>query len=324
MMTRSLTAVRYSPRVTIIGAGNVGSALAKRILDTHLADVVLLDVVAGRPQAISLDLTGASRLEGHLRSITGTNDYADTAHSDVIVITAGQARKPGMSREDLVLINGKIVMETMKNAIAQSPLAKVIVVTNPLDVMTYLAWQVSGLPPQQVMGMAGVLDSARFCAFIAMELGVPSADVSALVLGGHGDWMVPLPNYASVNGIPLTELIDATALTRIIDRTRHGGAEIVNLLKTGGAYYAPAASIYPMVEAILANRHRILPVAAYLTGQYGLTDLYLGVPCRIGATGIESILELRLTDEQYRALHESAAAVQSTVHKAISAFQQTA
>ena len=316
-MTHQLAAAsrRYGPKVTVIGAGNVGSSLAKRILDVHLADVVLLDVVEGRPQGIALDLTEASGLEMRPQHIIGTNDYADTADSDVVVVTAGLPRKPGMSRDDLMQVNGNIVRTAVQQAIAHSPQAKLIIVTNPLDVMTYLAWQASGLPPERVMGMAGILDSARFRTFIAMALDVPPEDVSALVLGGHGDLMVPMPNYASVSGIPLTELLDAPTLERLIDRTRNGGAEIVNLLKTGGAYYAPAASIYLMVEAILMNRHRILPTATYLTGQYGLHDVYLGVPCRIGQSGIEAVLELTLTPEQHRALQQSAAAVKANIQQ---------
>ncbi|NEQ47323.1 MAG: malate dehydrogenase [Leptolyngbya sp. SIOISBB] len=309
------TALRYVPKVTVIGAGNVGSSLAKRLLDTHLANVVLLDVVAGRPQGIALDLTEASGLEMRPQQIIGTNHYGDTADSDVVVVTAGKPRQPGMSRDDLMQVNGQIVVETIKQAIAYSPQAKFVIVTNPLDVMTYLAWQTSGLPAEQVIGMAGILDSARFRTFIAMELNVPPEDVSALVLGGHGDLMVPLPNYASVNGIPLTELLNAPTLDRLVERTRNGGAEIVNLLKTGGAYYAPAASIYWMVEAILMNRHRILPAATYLTGQYGLHDVYIGVPCRIGQQGVESVLELTLSSEQQAALAQSAAAIQANIRK---------
>ncbi len=308
-------ALRYVPKVTVIGAGNVGSALAKRILDTHLANVVLLDIVAGRPQGIALDLTEASGLEIHPQQIMGTNDYRDTAGSDVVVVTAGKPRQPGLSRDDLMQVNGQIVVKTIKQAIAHSPQAKFVIVTNPLDVMTYLAWQTSGLPAEHVIGMAGILDSARFRTFIAMALNVPPEDVSALVLGGHGDLMVPLPNYASVNGIPLTELLEAPTIARLVQRTRHGGAEIVDLLKTGGAYYAPAASIYWMVEAILMNRHRILPAATYLTGQYGLHDVYVGVPCRIGQSGVESVLELTLNSEQQAALAKSAAAIQANIRK---------
>lgn len=311
----SATPMRHPPQVTIIGSGNVGSALAKRILDTHLANVVLLDIVKGRPQGIALDLTEASGLEMRSPQIVGTNDYRKTAGSDIVVVTAGRARQPGMSRDDLMQINGQIVINTVRQAIAYSPHAKFIMVTNPLDVMTYLAWQASGLPPEHVMGMAGILDSARFRTFIAMALHVPAEDVAALVLGGHGDLMVPLPDYASVSGIPLRELLDPATIEQLVERTRNGGAEIVNLLKTGGAYYAPAASIYWMVEAILMNRQRIFPAATYLTGQYGLYDVYIGVPCRIGQQGVEAVLELALKPEQQAALARSAKAIKANIQK---------
>ncbi|HEY9880094.1 MAG TPA: malate dehydrogenase [Leptolyngbyaceae cyanobacterium] len=304
-------------RVTVVGAGNVGSTLAQRILERNLADVVLIDVVEGRPQGVALDLLEARGSEGHNRQIFGTNDYKDTAQSDIVVITAGLPRKPGMSRDDLMQVNGQIVIETVRRAVEYSPHARYIVVTNPLDVMTYLAWKVSGLSPHQVMGMAGVLDSGRFQTFIAMELGVPSGDVSTLVLGGHGDLMVPLPQYSTVSGIPVTELMDAATLERLIERTRNGGAEIVQLLKQGGAYYAPATAICVMVEAILYNQSRILPVAAYLEGQYGLQDLYLGVPCRLGQHGVETILDLPLTEDQQQALQTSAASVKQNIEKAV-------
>ncbi|MBD0268940.1 MAG: malate dehydrogenase [Cyanobacteria bacterium Co-bin8] len=303
-------------RVTIVGAGNVGSSLAQRILERNVADVVLIDIVEGRPQGVALDLMESRGSEGHNRQIVGTNSYQDTAHSDVVVVTAGLPRKPGMSRDDLLQVNGKIVIETIQQALQYSPHACYIVVTNPLDVMTYLAWKVSGLPAERVMGMAGVLDSARFQTFIAMELGVPPGDVSALVLGGHGDLMVPLPQYSTVSGIPVTELVDAATLERLIERTRNGGAEIVQLLKQGGAYYAPASAICVMVEAILYNQSRILPVAAYLEGQYGLEDLYLGVPCRIGHKGVETVLELSLTEAQLQALATSADSVKQNIDQA--------
>ena len=317
---RAIAPLRYVPKVTVIGAGNVGSSLAQRILDAHLADVVLLDVVPGRPQGLALDLTEASGLEMRPQQIVGTNDYAETAGSDIVVVTAGKPRQPGMSRDDLMQINGQIVVQAVAQAIAYSPQATFIVVTNPLDVMTYLAWETSGLPAERVIGMAGILDSARFRTFIAMALNVPAEDVAALVLGGHGDLMVPLPNYASVSGIPLTELLDAATIERLVERTRNGGAEIVDLLKTGGAYYAPAASIYCMVEAILMNRHRVLPAAAYLTGQYGLHDVYIGVPCRLGQPGVETVLELQLTEPQLAALHQSAAAIKANIQKLVPAL----
>lgn len=311
---------RPIPRVTVIGAGNVGSVVAKHLLDAHLADVVLVDVVEGRPQGIALDLSESGALVGYTRSILGTNDYDDTADSDLIVVTAGLPRKPGMSRDDLTQVNGRIVMQTVRAAIARSPDAILIVVTNPLDVMTELAWRVSGLPCDRVMGMAGVLDTARFRSFVAQELGVPVADVSALVLGGHGDLMVPLPNFATVGGVPLLHLMPEAVVQRLVARTRNGGAEVVELLKTGGAYYAPGAAVFQMVAAILQDQHRILPVSAYLRGEYDLEGLYLGVPCRLGKGGIEQVIEVGLTAAQRSALHRSAAAVRATRDRAMDAL----
>ncbi|MGJ3245815.1 MAG: malate dehydrogenase [Elainellaceae cyanobacterium] len=308
---------RHSPKVSVIGAGNVGSTLAQRIVEKNLADVVLLDVVTGRPQGVALDLMEARGIEGHDRHIIGTVDYADTAHSKVVVVTAGLARKPGMSRDDLLQTNAQIVAETTQKAIAQSPNAIVIIVTNPLDVMTYVAWKVSGLPVQQIMGMAGILDSSRFQTFIAMELGVSSANVNAMVLGSHGDLMVPLPRYSTVNGIPIPDLMDTEIIERLVERTRHGGAEIVDLMKTGGAYYAPASSICQMVEAILLDQSRLLPIASYLQGEYGLNDLFIGVPARLGWTGIEDILELNLTDVERASLHQSAQVVRDGIQRAM-------
>ncbi|XGV95505.1 MAG: malate dehydrogenase [Leptolyngbya sp. BL-A-14] len=301
-----------APRVTVVGSGNVGSALAQRLAEKNIADVVLLDVIEGRPQGLALDLMQARGIERHDRQILGTNDYADTANSDVVVITAGLPRKPGMSRDDLMLTNGKIILEVTKQAIVHSPNTIFIVVTNPLDQMTHISWKASGLPISQVMGMAGVLDSARFQTFVAMELGVSTSDIHATVLGSHGDLMVPLPRYTTVNGIPITELMSAETLERLIDRTRKGGAEIVDLMKTGSAFYAPASSTCVMVESILLNKCRILPVTTYLEGQYGLRDVFVGVPCRLSCKGIESVLELDLTDAELTALHESAEAVRQT------------
>jgi malate dehydrogenase len=304
---------RHFARVSIVGAGSVGSALAQRIAEKNLADVVLLDLAAGRPQGIALDLMEARGMEGHDRQVIGTADYADTAHSDIVVITAGLPRQPGMTRDDLMRTNAKIVMDVAKQAIAHSPNALLIVVTNPLDVVTYLAWKASGLPPQRVMGMAGILDSARFQTFIALELGVSSADVNAMVLGSHGDLMVPLPRYSTVSGIPITELMNAATIDRLVDRTRSGGAEIVALMQAGGAYYAPASSTCQMIEAILLNQSRLLPIAAYLQGEYGLHDIFIGVPCRLRCGGIESILELNLTDTEQTALQQSAQAVREAI-----------
>lgn len=302
-------------RVSVIGSGNVGSALAQRIAEKNIADVVLLDVISGRPQGLALDLMEARGVERHDRHIIGTTDYADTANSDVIVITAGIPRKPGMSRDDLLLTNAKIVRDTVKQSVKHSPNAVLVMVTNPLDVMTYLAWQSSGLPTHQVMGMAGVLDSARFQTFISMELNVSIADIHATVLGGHGDLMVPLPRYSTVSGIPITELMSADTIDRLIKRTQNGGAEIVELMQTGSAFYAPASSACSMVEAILYNKSRLLPIAAYLQGEYGLHDIFIGVPCRIGCRGVETILELNLTDAERAALHQSAASVRQNVDR---------
>jgi malate dehydrogenase len=301
----------------VIGAGNVGSALAQRLLEQDFAEIILFDIIPDRPQGIALDLIQSQSHRRQSHTLVGTNDYAATANSDIVVITAGLPRRPGMSRDDLIQVNSKIVAETVQQALLYSPQACLIVVTNPLDAMTYLAWKVSGLPPHRVMGMAGVLDSARFQTFIAMELGVPAGDISAMVLGGHGDLMVPLPQYSSVSGIPVSELLPADRLQQIIERTRNGGAEIVQLLKQGGAYYAPAAATCVMVESMVLGQSRILPVAAYLEGQYGLEDVYLGVPCRLGRRGIEGILELSLTVAEQEALKVSAEAVKRNITMAL-------
>lgn len=306
-----------SPRVCVIGAGKVGSTLAQRIIENNLANVVLLDVVDGLPQGIALDLWQARGLETHDRQIIGTNDYAETANADIVVITAGFPRKPGMNRDDLIGMNAKIVAEAAQKAIAYSPNAILIVVTNPLDVMTYVAWKTTQLPTERVMGMAGVLDAARLQTFIAMELGVAIADVSTMVLGGHGDLMVPLSRYCTVGGVPLTELLDAEAISRLMERTRNGGAELVKLLKKGGAYFAPASSICQMVGAILCDRSNLLPAAAYLQGEYGLKDIFIGVPCRLGNKGIEKIIELQLNDKELAELHTSAKSVRKNVDIAL-------
>ncbi|MBD2503575.1 malate dehydrogenase [Anabaena azotica] len=303
------------PRVAIIGAGRVGSTLAQRIAEKNLADVVLLDIVEGMPQGLALDLLEARGLELHNRQIIGTNNYADTSNSQIVVMTAGFPRKPGMSRDDLLKVNAKIVVEAAKQAIAYSPHAIFIVVTNPLDVMTYLAWQATGIKRDRIMGMAGVLDSARFATFIALELGVLPADVKAMVLGSHGDLMVPLSGYATVNGVPITELLDPATIERLVERTRNGGAEIVKLIQTGGAFFAPASATSVMVESILLNQSRLLPVAAYLQGEYGLDDVVIGVPCRLGLSGIESILELNLSESEIKALHISAQSVRQQIEQ---------
>ena len=316
--------VCHPTRVSIIGAGNVGSTLAQRIAEKNLADVVLLDVLEGRPQGIALDLMEARGIERHDRQIFGTNNYADTVNSDVVVVTAGIPRKPGMSREDLLKINAKIVLDVTRQVVTYSPGTVMIVVTNPLDVMTYLAWQASGLPAAQVMGMAGILDSARFQTFIAMELGLSTADVKATVLGSHGDLMVPLPRYSTVNGVPITELMDAATIDRLIERTRNGGAEIVELMKTGSAYFAPASAACLMVEAVLLNQSRLLPAAAHLQGEYGLEDIFIGVPCRLGCTGVEEVLQLSLTDAERTALQASARSVRESINQAQALLEASA
>ncbi|MBD0345719.1 MAG: malate dehydrogenase [Coleofasciculus sp. Co-bin14] len=309
-------------RVSIIGCGKVGSTLAQRIVEKNLANVVLLDIINGMPQGLALDLLEARGIEGHDCQIVGTNDYSDTAGSEIVVITAGSPRKPGMTRDDLLRINAKIVVEAAQKAIAYSPDALYIIVTNPLDVMTYLAWQTTKLPPRRIMGMAGVLDSARFQTFIAMELGVCMEDISALVLGGHGDLMVPLPRYSTVGGVPITELMDAATIERLVERTRNGGAEIVELMQTGGAYFAPASSTCLMVEAILNNQVRQIPVSAYLQGEYNLNDIFIGVPTRLGCHGVETILELNLTDAERMALHASAASIRQNIDQALTMLER--
>ncbi|MGK7920957.1 MAG: malate dehydrogenase [Trichodesmium sp.] len=283
-------------RVSIIGAGKVGSTLARILLEKNIADVVLIDIISGWPQGVALDLMSAKAVYPHDRQIIGTNDYQDTADSDIVVITAGQPRLPGMSREDLLKINSQIIVNVAKAAIAYSPNAIFIVVTNPLDIMTYLAWQTIGIPGNRVIGMAGILDAARFKTFIAMELGISVTNISAMVLGTHGDLMIPLPRYSTINGIPITEIMDESSIARIVERTRNGGAEIVKLMKTGSAYYAPAASTSVMIESILKNQNQLLPCSAYLRGEYGLENIFLGVPCVLGNQGVEKVLELNLTD----------------------------
>jgi malate dehydrogenase len=302
-------------RVTVIGAGNVGATAAQRIVETGLADVVLVDVVEGLPQGKALDLAEAAPVVGYDVLVTGTNDYADTADSRIIVVTSGLARQPGMSRDDLMARNAAIVGSVVAQATAVSPDAIVIVVTNPLDAMCHVALRASGFPRERVIGMAGVLDSARFRHFIAAELNVSVRDVRAFVLGGHGDTMVPLPRYSTVGGVPITELLPADRIAAIVDRTRNGGAEVVALLKTGSAFYAPAASTVEMVEAILLDRRRILPCATYLQGEYGIDGLFVGVPVVLGQGGMEQVIEISLTDEERAQLEQSAAAVRELVTK---------
>jgi malate dehydrogenase len=301
------------PKVTVIGAGNVGATTAQRIAEAGLADVVLVDIVEGLPQGKALDLAEAAPVMGHDMQVIGTNDYADTAGSDVIVVTSGLARQPGMSRDDLLAKNAGIVRAVVSASTKVSPNAILIIVTNPLDAMCHVAMEASGFPKERVIGMAGVLDTARFRTFIARELGVSVTNVSAFVLGGHGDTMVPLPRYSTVGGVPITELLPQDRIDALVKRTASGGAEIVALLKTGSAYYAPAASTYQMVDAILGDRHQILPCAALLQGEYGTDDLFVGVPVQLGRGGIEKIIEIELQPDEAAAFKHSADAVQELV-----------
>jgi malate dehydrogenase len=303
------------PKVTVVGAGNVGATTAQYIVERELADVVLTDVVDGLPQGKALDLLQAGPVHGYDCRITGANDYEPTAGSDIVVITAGLARKPGMSRDDLLLKNAEIVGGVVTETARRSPTAILIVVTNPLDAMAQLALRRSGFPKQRVIGMAGVLDSARFRTFIAQELDVSVENVTAFVLGGHGDTMVPLPRYSTVAGIPITELLPKDRLEALVTRTANGGAEIVGLLKTGSAYYAPAASVVEMVEAILKDKKKVLPCTAYLEGEYGVKGLFVGVPAKLGRRGVEQILQITLSPDEAAALGRSAAAVRELTDK---------
>ena len=296
-------------KITVVGAGNVGASTALKCLEMGLGDVVMVDVVEGVPQGKGLDLLESMPVVGMSASITGTNTYEETAGSDLIIITAGLARKPGMSRDDLLAANVKVVAEVTKQAAPLSPEAVIIVVTNPMDVMAYVAAQVSGFPKERVIGMGGVLDSARFRAFIAMELGVSVENTHAFVLGGHGDSMVPLARYSTVAGIPITELIPGHRIDELVARTRNGGAEIVALLKTGSAFYAPAASAAEMAKAILLDQKKILPCSVWLSGQYGQHDVYAGVPVKLGAGGAELIVEIKLNADEKDAFNASCEAV---------------
>jgi malate dehydrogenase len=296
-------------KITVVGSGNVGATAAHWIAAKELGDVVLIDIIEGVPQGKGLDLLEAMPIEKRDSYVKGTNDYADTANSDIVVITAGIPRKPGMSRDDLLNTNYKIMSDVVGKVVKYSPNCILIVVSNPLDAMAQAAYKLSGFPRERVIGMAGVLDSARFRAFIADELKVSVENVNAFVLGGHGDTMVPLPRYSTVAGIPITELIPKDRLDAIVQRTRDGGAEIVKYLKTGSAYYAPSAAATEMIEAILKDKKKILPCAAYLEGEYGIKGLYVGVPVKLGAKGIEQIIEIKLTPEEKAGLDKSAAAV---------------
>ncbi|MGM0451655.1 MAG: malate dehydrogenase [Thermodesulfobacteriota bacterium] len=301
-------------KVTVVGAGNVGATTAQRLAEKALCDVVLVDIAEGLPQGKALDLAEAAPIEKHDAKLIGTNDYAATSDSDIVIITAGIPRKPGMSRDDLLKTNTAIMQDVVGNVARQSPGAKLIIVSNPLDAMCHVAYETSGFDKKHVMGMAGVLDSARFRCFIAEELDVSVENTHAFVLGGHGDTMVPLPRFSTVSGIPITELMAKDRIEAIVDRTRKGGAEIVSLLKTGSAFYAPASAAAEMAEAILKDQKKILPCAACLEGEYGFSDLFIGVPVKLGADGIEDIIEIQLSDAEAAELKNSADAVRSLVN----------
>ncbi|HWR57439.1 MAG TPA: malate dehydrogenase [Thermodesulfovibrionales bacterium] len=304
-------------KVTIIGAGNVGASAAQLVAHGGIADVVLFDIAEGIPQGKALDIAEACPLWNSAVSVKGTNSYDDTSQSDVIVITAGFPRKPGMSRDDLLSANAGVVRGVAKETARHSPDAVMIVVTNPMDVMAQLAWKVSGFPHRRVLGMGGVLDSARFRTFVALEVGVSPADVEALVMGGHGDQMVPMPRFTTVKGVPITKTLSAERITSLIERTRNGGAEIVALLKTGSAYYAPAAATCQMIEAILFDERRILPSAAYLEGKYGVSGLFVGVPAIIGSGGVEEVIELELDEVERASFDKSVSALKALVDKIV-------
>ncbi len=300
-------------KIAVIGAGMVGSSVAERLAMKELGDVVMVDIIEGMPQGKGLDMAESAPLEGFDVKVWGTNDYADIEGAEIVVITAGVPRKPGMSREDLLGTNAKIVKEVTEKVKQYAPDAIVIMVTNPLDVMTYLAWKVMGVEPRRVVGMAGVLDSTRFRYFVAEALGVSVEDVQAMVLGGHGDHMVPLPRYTTVSGIPITQLLPKEKIDEIVERTRFAGGEIVKLLKTGSAFYAPGSSVVQMVESIVKDKRRLLPCSAYCNGEYGIKDTYCGVPVILGRNGVEKIVEIELTEEELSALQESARKVRATI-----------
>jgi len=300
-------------KITVVGAGFVGATTVQRIAEKELGDVVMTDIIEGMPQGKALDLMESAPIVGFDVNVVGTNDYKDMQDSDVVVITAGIARKPGMSRDDLVKTNLNIVGKVSENIKEYAPDSIVIVVTNPLDIMTHVALKKTGFHPGRVIGMSGVLDSVRFATFVAMELGCSARDVDAMVLGGHGDLMVPLPRHTTVSGIPITELMDEAAIDRLVQRTINGGAEIVELLKTGSAFYAPSAAITLMVESIVRDLKRILPAAAYMYGQYGHEDIYLGVPVKLGRMGVEAVIELDLTEPEQEMLAQSAEALKEAI-----------
>ncbi len=300
-------------KLTVVGSGNVGATAAQRLAEKGYADVVLVDIIEGVPQGKALDLMQSGPVEGYDGRVTGSNGYEETAGSDVVVITAGLARKPGMSRDDLLLKNYEIVSGCVRQIAKHSPKCILVVVSNPLDAMAQVALKVSGFPRERVVGMAGVLDSARFRTFIAMELGVSVENVHALVMGGHGDTMVPLPRFSTVAGVPITELMNADTIAKLVTRTANGGAEIVALLKTGSAYYAPSSAVVEMVDSILMDRKKILPCSACLQGEYGIRDLFVGVPVKLGSKGIEQIIELKLTSDERAMLQKSADSVAELV-----------
>ena len=300
-------------KVTVVGAGNVGGTTAQRLAERNYADVVLVDIVEGMPQGKALDILQSGPILGYDSNLTGANDYEETADSDVVVITSGSPRKPGMSRDDLLKTNQNIVASVTEEVVRHSPETFLVIVANPLDAMCHVAMATSGFPRERVVGMAGILDTARYRTFIAQELQVSVRDVFALVLGGHGDTMVPLPSMATVGGVAITELLPADRVEAIVERTRQGGAEIVSLLQSGSAFYAPSAAAVEMVDAILLDQKRILPCAAYLQGEYGINDLFVGVPVKLGASGVEDIIELGLTDEELEDLNDSAESVRDLV-----------
>ncbi len=301
-------------KISVIGAGHVGATAAQRIAEKKLAqEVVLVDIIEGVPQGKGLDMWESSPIEGFDCKIIGTNDYADTAGSDVVVVTAGLARKPGMSRDDLRDKNAGIIKDVTEKIVKYSPQTKIIMVTNPLDVMTYVAYKVSGFEPNRVFGQAGILDTARYRTFLSMETGISVRDIQAMVLGGHGDDMVPLIRYTTISGIPVTQMVSRERLEEIVQRTRQGGGEIVKLLGTGSAYYAPSAAVVEMVEAVIHDAKRLLPCSAWLTGQFGINDTYAGVPVILGKNGVEKIVEIELTEEERAALHASANHVKQNI-----------
>jgi malate dehydrogenase len=302
-------------KITVVGAGFVGSTTAQRLAERNYADIVLVDIIEGMPQGKALDLLQAGPVVGYDCQIVGTNGYEETAGSDLIIITSGLPRKPGMTRDDLLFKNMEIVSEVTREAVRRSPQAMILVVSNPLDAMTQLAWHVSGFAPHRVFGMAGVLDTARFRTFLAQELKVSVENVQAYVLGGHGDTMVPVVQYTNVAGVPITQLLPKDRIEAIVQRTRQGGAEIVELLKTGSAYYAPSAAVVDMVDAVMFDKKKIMPVSAYCNGQYGIHELYVGVPVKLGAGGVEEILEIELNEAEKAALLRSAEAVRELVDK---------